>query len=149
MFKRIQIWFDNRRFKKEFDRIDKTISNLKFSPAATGPTQQLFAITGQDEIEDSLMFTGNNGDEIFSISSNGEAKWLKEDSYNEAAEMFLTYMTMNIEDKAGIAQNRIEWEERITAKLTEQAEIAPLGPQELTDLIRKCIMYDKLKGTKN
>jgi hypothetical protein len=95
------------------------------------------------------MFTGGNGEEIFKITFDGEAVWLKEDSYNEAAEMFLTYMTMNIENKAGIMQNRIEWENRITAALVSEAEKSPLGPQELTDVVRKCIMYDKLKGVKN
>ena len=95
------------------------------------------------------MFTGHHGEEIFCITMEGEAKWLKEDSYTEAADIFLTYMTLNIEDKVGIIQNRIEWEERITAALVKEAEKSPLGPEDLTAIVRKCIMYDKLKGVKN
>jgi len=140
MFNRIRNWFVNHRFQK---RVDSTLKLIK-TPHSTNAH-----IWHNPEQETALIFTAGNGDDIFSISQDGEAKWLKEDSYNEAAEMFLTHMTMTIEDRAGIAQNRVEWEERITAKLTEQAELAPLGPEELTDVIRKCIMYDKLKGIKN
>ena len=122
------------------------MATLKIS---TAPQTPQFQIWNNTDTENSLMFTGSDGETIFSINQHGEAEWHKEDAYNEAAEMFLTYMTMQVEDAAGIAQNRVEWEERITEKLVKQAEIAPLGPQELTDTIRKCIMYDKLKGTKN
>ncbi len=148
MFNRIRTYFDNRRLKKKIDKTVDALGNLSFSPMGAQPAQELFAITGQAH-EASLMFTGNDGEEIFCISNTGEAKWLKEDSYNEAADMFLHYMTMNIEDRAGIIQNRREWENRIAMALVSEAEKAPLGPGELTDVLRKCIMYDKLKGIKD
>ena len=152
MFKRIRTYFDNRRFLKKFRKTAQKFDNLTNNPlkfVPTAPTQTLYQIHADHKAEDALMFTGGNGEEIFKITFDGEAVWLKEDSYNEAAEMFLTYMTMNIENKAGIMQNRIEWENRITAALVSEAEKSPLGPQELTDVVRKCIMYDKLKGVKN
>ena len=142
MFNRIRNWWEQRLVKKS---AEKTISALKLSTATSTPKFQILPASS----DTALIFTGDSGEDIFSISQAGEAKWLKEDSYNEAADMFLSYMTMQIEDSAGIMQNRLEWEERITAKLTEQAEIAPLGPEDLTDIVRKCIMYDKLKGVKN
>jgi len=141
MFNRIRNYFLNRRVKK---KTNSTIRLLQ-TAAPPSPTVMIF----DDAQSNTLTFTNNNGVKIFSIEPNGEAVWHKEDVYNEAASIFLQCVTMNIEDKAGIAQNRMEWEERITVKLARQAEIAPLGPEELTDVIRKCIMYDKLKGTKN
>ena len=143
MFKRIRNYFSQRRISKVVVR--PVVNNLAFRPAAQA--QKLFEIRGDDE-EYSILFTGNNGEEIFSITQSGEARWLKEDSYNEAAELFLTYMTMNIENAAGIRQNRLEWEERIAKALISEAKNTPLGPKELTNVIRKCIMYDKLKGIK-
>jgi hypothetical protein len=142
MFNRIRNWWEQRLVKKA---AKKTISTLTLSTAPSTPIFQILP-AGSDN---ALIFTGSNGDDIFSISADGEAKWLKEDSYNEAAEMFLSYMTMHIEDSAGIMQNRIEWENRIATALVSEAKDAPLGPEELTDVLRKCIMYDKLKGIKN
>lgn len=142
MFNRIRNWWEQRLVKKT---AEKTISALKLS---TAPSTPIFQILPSDS-DCSLIFTGDSGEDIFSISQAGEAKWLKEDSYDEAAEMFLNYMTMNIEDKAGIIQNRREWENRIATALVSEAKDAPLGPEELTDVLRKCIMYDKLKGIKD
>jgi len=139
MFKRIREWFERQQVKRA---AKKTVSSLKLS---TEPATPKFQILPADS-DCSLIFTGDSGEDIFSISQDGEAKWLKEDSYNEAAEMFLTYMTMHIEDSAGIIENRIEWENRIAMALAKKAEEAPLGPEDLTNVVRKCIMYDKLKG---
>ena len=142
MFKRIRNWYKQRLVKKAAKR---TVNTLKL---ATAPATPMFQILPANS-ENSLIFTNDNGEDIFSISSAGEAKWLKEDSYNEAAEMFLNYMTMTIEDSAGIMQNRIKWENRIATALVSEAKDAPLSAEELTDVLRKCIMYDKLKGVKN
>ena len=139
MFNSIRNWFEARLIRQT---AKKTINTLKLS---TAPTTPKFSILPASS-DNALIFTGDSGDDIFSITSEGEAKWLKEDSYNEAAEMFLTYMTMHIEEAAGITENRIEWENRIAMELTKKAEEAPLGPEDLTNVIRKCIMYDKLKG---
>lgn len=142
MFNGIKNWFEARRVART---AKKTLNTLKLSTVPAGPKFQILPA----DSDSSLIFTGDSGEDIFSISQEGEAKWLKEDSYNEAAEMFLTYMTMHIEDSVGIRQNRIEWENRITAAIASEAEKAPLGPEDLTNVIRKCIMYDKLKGTKD
>lgn len=139
MFNRIRNYFEARRQKK----ISTTLQFINVSPQA--PINQVYTDVQKGN---SLTFTGNNGEDIFSISANGEAMWYKEDSYNKAAELFLTYLTMQIEDAAGIIQNRIEWEKRITMAIASEAKNAPLGPEDLTNVIRKCIMYDKLKGIK-
>ena len=135
MFNYIRNWVEARKAKK-------MVNTLNLS---TAPSTPKFSILPANS-DSALVFTGDSGDDIFSISSDGEAKWLKEDSYNEAAEMFLNYMTMHIEDSAGITENRIEWENRIAMALAKKAGEAPLGPEDLTNVIRKCIMYDKLKG---
>ena len=120
MFNRIRNYIEARRVKKKID------STLTWMPIAKAPhSSSSFHIYKKVPKENALTFTGNNGEEIFSISSYGEARWYKEDAYNEAAEMFLTHLTMNIEDAAGIRQNRLEWEERITAAIASEAEAAP------------------------
>ena len=55
---------------------------------------------------------------------------------------------MQVDNAAGIIQNRIEWEKRITMAIASEAKNTPIGPKDLTNVIRKCIMYDKLKGLK-
>ena len=142
MFKRIRNWYEQRLVRQS---AEKTFNALKLSTALAIRTFQILPANS----ENALIFTGDAGEDIFSISSAGEAKWLKEDSYNEAAEMFLSAMTMQIEDSAGIMQNRIDWENRIATALVSEAKDAPLSAAELTDVLRKCIMYDKLKGVKD
>jgi len=95
----------------------------------------------------SLQFA-QEGEVIFSISEDGEAKWHKEDSYNKAAEIFLTYLTMRVENQTNIKQNRREWEDRILEAMKKHAKIEPLTPEVLTDVFKKTLMIDKLKGIK-
>jgi hypothetical protein len=135
MFNRIRNYFAARRFRKKIDHSIKLL---------TPPAPATF--TFDDTQANTLTFTNNNGVKIFSIEPNGEAVWHKEDSYNEAAAMFLHHLSMNIEDSAGIARNRQEWEKRICDTLIKHAEKAPLTADALTNVLNKCIMYDKLKG---
>ncbi len=114
----------------------------------TAPAQPIYSIWTDTKRQDSLIFTDMNGDDIFRIDQDGNAYWLKEDSYNEAAEMFLTAATWNIENLAGVQQSRMDWEKNITESLIHAAEErgGSISADELTDVIRKCIMYDKLRG---
>lgn len=144
MFDRIRNYFEQRLIKKV---AQATITKL--SAVSSYSKTTTFRIHHEAEATNALTFTGNDGEEIFSISAYGEAKWYKEDSYNEAAEMFLTHLSMHIEDKAGIIQNRREWENRITTAIVSEAADGPLSAEDLTNVIKKCIMYDKLKGIKN
>jgi len=139
IFKRIQNYFAEKRMTK---KINQTLAAL---PMPTAPTHQIYRNTS---MSNALTFTGDDGEDIFSIASNGAATWYKEDSYSEAANMFLTYLTMNIEDTAAIKQNRIEWEERMLEAMKKHAETEPLTPENLTEVFGKCIMLDKLKGIK-
>lgn len=111
-------------------------------------TQPVATMWVDEEAVNALTFTNSDGEDIFCIDGNGNAKWLKEDSYDEAAEVFLTAMNFTIEDAAGIQESRMEWEKKITEDLVKAAEEkgGSLTAEELTDVVRKCIMYDKLKG---
>ena len=95
-----------------------------------------------------LEVTNADGETIFEIDPEGKAIWHKEDTYDEAASIFLTYLTMQVEDAVGIQQSRIDWEKEITRKLVAIAEEngGSIDANQLTEVINKCIMYDKLKG---
>jgi hypothetical protein len=110
-------------------------------------SQPLYQIRADTKL-DSLVFTGNSGEDIFRIDPDGNAYWLKEDSYDEAAEMLLIAANWHLENATGIQQSRMEWEKNITEALVRAAEErgGTLTAEELTDVVRKCIMYDKLKG---
>ena len=139
MFNRIKKYLEERRTKRTMDRL-KVITLKVPTPS---PPQ---SIVYDDTIDNTLTFTNSNGVKIFSIEPSGEAVWHKEDSYNEAANIFLHHLSMNIEDSAGIARNRQDWEQRIREALISEAEITPLTADALTNVLNKCIMYDKLKG---
>ena len=140
MFNRVRKYLEARRTKRTTERL-KLITLKVPTPS---PSQ---AIVYDDSQENTLTFTNNNGEKIFSIEPSGEAVWHKEDSYNEAASIFLGHLSMQIEDQAGIAQNRVDWEKRIRDALIVEAEKAPLTTEVLTNVLNKCIMYDKLKGS--
>jgi len=97
---------------------------------------------------DIVSIQDSNGQEILSIASNGQVTWHQEDKADDAAEMFTQAITRSVEKIAEIKQSREEWEARILKALISEAENAPLTPEALTDVVRKCIMIDKLKGIK-
>lgn len=95
-----------------------------------------------------LSLNDSNGKEILTITSEGEIIWHQTDKSSEAAEILTSAIVMTVETKAGIKQNREEWEARITEALVSAAEKEPLTPEALTDVIGKCIMIDRLSGLK-
>ena len=92
-----------------------------------------------------LRISNNDAEPIMTIKNDGEVIWHKPHEAGDAADIFCDQIQMRIEDDAGIRQNRKEWEKRITMAIASEAKNAPLGPKELTNVIKKCIMYDKLK----
>ncbi len=139
MFNRIRAYVNKKLGKKP---------KIIFTQAFTSPpSAQPIGIYQNTTNGDSLQFI-NQGETIFSISENGEAKWHKEDSYDKAAEIFLTHLTMRVENQANIKQNRREWEDRILEAMKKHAEIETLTPEVLTDVFKKTLMIDKLKGIK-
>lgn len=93
-----------------------------------------------------LRISNNDAEPIMTIENNGEVIWHKPHEAEDAANIFCDQIQIRIEDGAGIRQNRKEWEKRITMAIASEAKNAPIGPKELTNVIKKCIMYDKLKG---
>jgi hypothetical protein len=137
MWKKIKDWWNRLRGKEEVDNTTLLFHN----------TQPISTVWQEAEYN-ALTFTSGNGEDIFCIDGNGNAKWLKEDCYDEAAEIFLNSMNWRIESAAGIQESRMEWEKKITDALVDAAEErgGSITTEELTDVVRKCIMYDKLKG---
>lgn len=150
MWNKIKSLLWKRRMLRKIDRIQKKLTppnnQLQVHPVQPAPVVSLW----QDNRADAnmLTFTNHNGEDIFCIDAGGNAKWLKEESYDEAAEVFLAALNWSIEDAAGIRQSRMEWEKSITASLVKAAEErgGSISAEELTDVVRKCIMYDKLRG---
>ncbi len=95
-----------------------------------------------------LSITDNAAEPIMTIQNNGEVIWHKPHQAGDAADVFCDQIRIRIEDEAGLKQNRKEWEERILDAMKKHAEIEPLTPEVLTDVFKKCIMIDKLKGIK-
>lgn len=139
MWKKLKAWWKRIRGKDEH-----TLMTLYHN------TQPISTVW-QEAAYNALTFTNGNGEDIFCIDGNGNAKWLKEDSYDEAAEIFLNSMNWKIESAAGIQESRMDWEKKITKALINAAEErgGSITAEELTDVVRKCIMYDKLRGKYN
>lgn len=95
-----------------------------------------------------LTIHDENQEKIMSIGTDGQLKWYKENSADEAVAIFANAYIIHVENEAGIKQNRKEWELRITKALARRAEKEPLTPEVLTNTIRKCILLDTLKGIK-
>jgi len=95
-----------------------------------------------------LSLNDSNGKEILTITSEGQVIWHQADKADQAAEILTSAIVMTVETKAGIKQNREEWEARITEALVSAAEKEPLTPEALTTVIGKCIMIDRLSGLK-
>lgn len=95
----------------------------------------------------SFRVSDNNAEPIMTITNKGEVIWNKPGKEQEAAQVFCDYIQMNIESET-IKQTRYEWEERILEAMKKRVEIEPLTPEVLTDVFKKCIMVDKLKGIK-
>jgi len=150
MLKRIKNWLWKRKTLKKIDEVQAKLApsnnQLKVHPVQPPPMISVWKDPAPDA--NLMSFTNGNGDEIFCIDANGNAKWFNEESYNEAAEIFLNALNWTIEDAAGIKESRVEWEKKITEMLARKAEDngGSLTAEELTDAIRQCIMYDKLRG---
>lgn len=143
MFKRIRAYI-NQKLGKYPEMTFTPVSKFAFTSSQSALSLGIYQnITNNNSVQ----FI-NKGELLFSISEDGQAKWHNEDRYNEAAEIFLTHLTMRVENQARIKQNRREWEDRILEAMQKHAEIEPLTPEVLTDVFRKCIMIDKLKGIK-
>ena len=97
---------------------------------------------------DIININDTRGENILTITSDCVVIWGQPEKATEAAEMFTDTIVMTTERKAEIKQSRQEWEDRILAALISEAKNAPLTPEALTDVVRKCIMLDKLKGLK-
>jgi hypothetical protein len=142
MFDRIRNYFERRRFKKVAEKVFKDLQTTT-TASASNIGNYTFVDTNA---ANTLTWTNGDGEKIFSIEPCGEAIWHKEDTYNEAAAIFLHHVSMQIENAVGIARNRQDWEQRIREALIREAEKEPLTADVLTDVLNKCIMYDKLKG---
>lgn len=92
--------------------------------------------------------SNNDAEPIMTIENNGNVIWHEPHEAGDAADVFCDQIQIRIEDGAAIKQNRKEWEERILDAMIKHAEIEPLTPEVLTEVFRKCIMLDKLKGIK-
>ena len=149
MFEKIAHWWAARQTVKEMQEqttgLQKQLANtnkLLSKPASTD-----FWVTQGSEDPHTLTFSGN-GKEIFSIDANGNAIWHKPESYDEAAQIFLDSVNWKIESAAGIRKSRREWEERMIKAIVSKAEKSgSLTAEELTNVVNKSIMYDRLKGT--
>lgn len=139
MFENFRKFF-KRKSKKGWIFSDKNITMVPGSSAEItilGSTPSKYALT-----------LYNNGETIMTIGKDGRLKWHKEDAADEAVAIFAEAFTMRVEDETGIKQNRKEWELRITKALARRAVKEPLTPEVLTEVVRKCILLDTLKGIK-
>jgi len=98
--------------------------------------------------DSALSITDYNTEPIMTIQNNGEVIWHQPHKAGDAADVFCDQIRIRIEEGSGIKQNRKEWEERVLDAMKKHAEIEPLTPEVLTDVFKKCIMIDKLKGIK-
>ena len=90
----------------------------------------------------------SDAEPIMTIQNNGKVIWHQPHKAGDAADVFCEGVRMHFETEAGIKQSRHEWEERIMDAMKKHAEIEPLSTEVLTDVFKKCIMIDKLKGIK-
>ena len=145
-------WWAARQAAKEIPKMPDQASDLQKQLAdtnklLTAPASTDFWLTQGTEDPHALTFTGN-GEQIFSVDANGNAIWHKPESYDEAAQIFLDAVNWKVEDAAGILESRREWEERMVKAIVSKAEKSgSLTAEELTNVVKKCIMYDRLKGT--
>ena len=118
----------------------------KTMPVAPMPPNA-FTFVSDRETESSLTITIDS-EEVMRIKANGQVEWMKEDVYDDDAAAFVNSLQLRIEDSSGIIRTRREWEERMLKALTSEAEKSgSLTAGELTNVVKKCIMYDRLKGT--
>ena len=149
MFDKFAHWWAARQTAKEMQKdasdLQKQLENT--NKLLTAPASTDFWITQGTKDPHTLTFTGN-GEQIFSIDANGNAIWHNPEAYDEAAQIFLDSVNWKIESAAGIRESRRDWEERMVKAIVSKAEKSgSLTAKELTDVVKKCIMYDRLKGT--
>lgn len=104
-------------------------------------------ITVSPTVASSFEINDQYGNCIMSINNDGHVSWHQDKKFTEAAEIFIDHIQMSIEAKAEIRQTRKEWEEKIFKSLLYEAKKQPLTEERLTETFRKCIMYQKLKGS--
>jgi hypothetical protein len=152
MFEKFVHWWAARQTVKAYKKMHEEGSDLQkqlfnTNKLLTTPASTDFWMTQGTEDPHTLTFAGN-GEQIFSVDANGNAIWHKPESYDEAAQIFLDSVNWKIEDAAGIRESRRDWEERMVKAIVSKAEKSgSLTAKELTDVVKKCIMYDRLKGT--
>lgn len=156
MFEKFAHWWAVRQSVKQtvkvFKKIEEDATVLQKQLHKTGkmlsaPAANDFWITQGTKDPNVLTFTGN-GEQIFSIDANGNAIWHKPESYDEAAKIYLDAVNWRIEDAAGIRESRRDWEDRMVKAIVSKAnESGSLTAEELTNVVKKSIMYDRLKGT--
>jgi len=130
------------RVKRDLKQIQDTLNALP-------NTSQPITFSGSLQAQDTNLITlSNNKEEIFSIDANGNAHWHNEATYDEVAEVFLNVISWKIENEAGIRESRMDWEKKITEAIIREAENngGTLDTEQLTNVVKKCIMYDRLKG---
>ena len=143
MINRIKDWWLERQSKQIWKEMQKT---MLVAPVAPAPPNS-FAFVSDRKTESALTLTVE-GEEVMRFKANGQVEWMKEDVYDEAAAAFVNSLQLRIEDSSGIIRTRREWEERMLKALTSEAEKSgSLNAEELTNVVKKCIMYDRLKGT--
>ena len=130
--KRWRLW----KLEKEIKRVEKTMSSLPHTFTSSAP------------LDTSLMTLSTDNKEIFKIDANGNAIWCNEATYDEVAETFLNVVNWKIENEAGIRESRMDWEDKIAAAIIKESEKndGSLTTEQLTNVVKKCIMYDRLKG---
>lgn len=156
MFEKFIHWWAVRQTVKDYKKMHKQSqeqsSDLQKQLAntnklLTAPASTDFWTTQGTNDPHTLTFTGN-GKQIFSIDANGNAIWHNPEAYDEAAQIFLDSVNWKIEDAAGILESRRDWEDRMVKAIVSKAEKSgSLTAEELTNVVKKSIMYDRLKGT--
>jgi len=148
MIKWIQQKLIKWKAKKILKRIDDTIDKLTFKSGQTIPQALPTSFTFSQEVDYNILTLSNDDGPIFKIDANGNAQWCNEATYDEVAEVFLNCINFKIESEAGIQESRKDWEAKIADAITKESEKqgGTLTTEQLTNVVKKCIMVDRLKG---
>ena len=135
-------WIREKLAKRKAEK-DLTFTHGQTLPNAL-PTS--FTFVGEP-IDTNVLTLSNDDGPIFEIDANGNAHWCNEATYDEVAEVFLNCINFAIESEAGIHESRKEWEEKIANAIIKESEKSGLlTTEQLTNVVKKCIMVDRLKG---
>lgn len=99
-----------------------------------------------DQSNQYIMIDADDGP-LVTISRNGKVIWHQEKTFDEAANKLVATLQIAVEMRAGIRESRIEWENKIkNALIAEASKTGNITEKDLTTVIEKCIMCDRLKG---